>query len=158
MPISKLIVAWSYALALALSCITLLCASGCVIVPVRLSTQTRDTAGEPKKLDFTFLKSGSTTKEEVTKNLAAIDTRVNENDFFWGRWESSNWGYEGFVALPPSGAGGKREWTTNNLLVAFDQKGVVKSWAVVDDKKLDQQIDPSTIFVGWSTTLRLPTT
>jgi len=75
-------------------------ASGCVIVPVRLSTQTRDTAEEPKKLDFTFLKSGSTTKEEVTKNLAAIDTRVNENGFFWGRWESSNWGYGGFVALP----------------------------------------------------------
>ncbi|HUD66145.1 MAG TPA: hypothetical protein VMQ17_16260 [Candidatus Sulfotelmatobacter sp.] len=29
----------------------------------------------------------------------------------------------------------------HSLLVAFDQKRVAKSWAVVDDKKLDQQVD-----------------
>jgi len=103
MPISKLIVAWSHALAFALSWIALLSVSGCVIVPVRLPTQTKDIGGEPKKLDFTFLKSGSTTREEVAKNLAAIDTGVNQNDFFWGRWQSSTWGYGGFVVLPPQG-------------------------------------------------------
>jgi hypothetical protein len=138
----KLIVARSHTVALALSCMALLVVSGCVIVPVRLSKQTRDVAGKPQELDFTFLKAGSTTREEVTKNLAAIDAGVHQNDFFWGRWQSSTWGYGGFVALPPNGgAGGTRVWGTQNLLVAFDQKGVVKSWAAVDDKKLDQQID-----------------
>ena len=141
-PISKLIVTWLHALTFALSGVALLCASGCVIVPVRLPVQTKDTAGKLQKLDFTFLKSGSTTREEVTKNLAAIDTGVKQNDFFWGRWDSSTWGYGGFVAMPPSGgAGGTRVWGIRNLLVAFDQKGMVKSWAVVDDTKLDQQVD-----------------
>ena len=103
--------AWSHALAFALSWIALLSVSGCVTAPVRVPTQTKDDNGEPKKLDFTFLKSGSTTRGEVTKNLAANDTGVNQNDFFWGRWESSTWGYGGFVALPPhSGAGGTRVW------------------------------------------------
>ena len=67
MPISKRIVTWSRSLAFVLCCMSLWVASGCVIVPVRLPKQTKDVAGKPQALDFAFLKSGSTTKEQVTK-------------------------------------------------------------------------------------------
>jgi hypothetical protein len=129
-------------LASVLLAVSLLAISGCVIVPTRLPTQTRDTSGQSRKIDLTFLKPGVTTREEVGKTLASIDAQVDRADLFWGRWESSTWGYGGFVALPGAGgAGGARVWGSQNLLVSFDQKGLVKSWVVVDDKKLDQQLD-----------------
>src|SRR4051812_39834797 len=132
----------SRAMACALAAPLLLVLSGCVIVPVRLPTQTKDISGKVQKLDFTFLKAGSTTKDEVNKNLAPIDAQANEPGFFWGRWESSKWGYGAMVAgeMTPS-VGGGRVWGARNLFVSFDQKSVVTTWAVVDDKKLFHQLD-----------------
>jgi hypothetical protein len=118
-----------------------LSSSGCVIAPVPLSTKAKDISGNPVRLDLAFLKAGSTTRGEVTKNLGPIDTQVNQANFFWGRWQSSSWGYGGVVAVPDKGgAGGARVWGVHNLLVEFDQQGVVKSWSVVDDKKLLPQL------------------
>lgn len=133
----------SRAVACILSGVTLLAMFGCVIVPVRLPTQTRDISGGSQRLDFTFLKAGSTSRGEVTKNLGAIDTHADQADFFWGRWESSVWGYGGIVALPPiaGGGGGKRVWGSHNVLIRFDQNGIVTNWVVVDDKKLFPQLD-----------------
>ena len=110
----------------------------CVVVPVRLSTRTKDTTGNEQQLDFTFLKAGTTTRDEVVKNLAVIDTHINQLDIFWGRWESSNWGVGGFVALPPigGGAGGQRVWAARNIFVRFTPAGVVSDWTLVEDKEL----------------------
>jgi hypothetical protein len=116
----------------------LLVASGCAVVPVRVPSQTKDISGEPQKLDFTFLKSGSTKRDEVTNNLAVIDTRVKGNNFFWGRWESSTWGYGVVGFVPPQGG---RYWGTHNVLIQFDQDGIVRNWVVVDDRNLGQQLD-----------------
>jgi hypothetical protein len=47
------------------------------------------------------------------------------------------------VVAPPIGAGGggSRVWKAKNLLTGFDQHGALKSWKVVDDKKLFAQLD-----------------
>jgi hypothetical protein len=126
----------------ALAAVSLVVLSGCVIVPVRLPTQTKDISGKVQKLDFTFLEAGSTTRDAVTKNLAPIDTHANEAEFFWGRWESSKWAVGGFAGLGYGAvAGGGRVWGARNIFVNFDQKGIVSSWTVVDDKKLFHQLD-----------------
>src|SRR5581483_9134614 len=116
--------------------------SACVIVPVRLPTQIRDISGNPQNLDFAFLKAGLTQREEVLTRLAAIDTRTDQPEFFWGRWESSKWAVGGVVALPAAaGAGGSRIWGAHNLLIAFDDNGTVKNWVALNDHKLLQQLE-----------------
>jgi len=122
----------------ALVAICLMAVPGCVPVPIRVPTQTRDASGKLQQLDFTFLKSGLTTRDEVTKNLAAINTGVHESNFFWGRWDISKWRTTMVGYVPPDS---KRIWREHNLLIQFDPNGVVKTWVVVGDKNLDHQLD-----------------
>jgi len=116
---------------------------GCVVVPVPMSTRTRDVSRKPQTLDFSFLKPGLTTREEVAKNLAAIDTHVQPAGFFWGRWERSKWAF-GAAVIPDyasANALGGRIWGGQNVLVAFDQENIVSRWSIVADAKLHRQLD-----------------
>ena len=113
-------------------------AFGCVAVPVRMPTQTIDRSGKPLELDLTFLKPGSTTRDEVIKRLSAIDTGVSQSNFYWGRWDSSRWRTTAVGFVPPEG---ERVWRAHNLLIQFDQNGIVKTWLVAGDKELAQQLD-----------------
>jgi hypothetical protein len=121
-----------------IACVALMAASGCAAVPLRVPTKTRDVSGKPLEVDFTFLKSGSTTRDEVNSRLTAIDTHVNQSNLFWGRWDSSKWRSTAVGFVPPDG---ERIWRAHNLLIQFDQNGIVKNWGVTDDKKLAQQLD-----------------
>lgn len=108
------------------------------IVPVRVNNKTRDASGgTPQQLDIGFLRAGSTTREDVARNLAGISVGGNRN-FFWGRWEHSKWAVFGFGL---SGGGGGRAWSVSNLVIQFDQTGLVKSWEIVGDKDLDSKLD-----------------
>lgn len=122
----------------ALLAFSLFGAFGCVAVPVRMPAQTRDGSGKPLELDLTFLKSGSTTKDEVTKRLSAIDTGVSQSSFYWGRWDSSKWRTTAVGFVPPAG---ERVWRAQNLLIQFDQNGIAKTWVVAGDKELAKQLD-----------------
>jgi hypothetical protein len=124
-------------LAYTLVIVSVLTISGCVSVPVRVANKKRDVSGKPLDLDLTLIKSGSTTRDELTKKLAAIDTGINERNFFWGRWDTSKWRNTLVGFVPPEG---ERLWHAQNLLIQLDRNGVVKSWAVVDDKGLTQQL------------------
>jgi hypothetical protein len=103
----------------------LLSCGGCALVPVPVSSKTKDVSCQFLQLDLTFLKAGLTTREEVTKNLGVIDTQVNRPNFFWDRWESSTWGVVGVIRVP---VGGERVWGARNLLTEFNSQGTVKSW------------------------------
>jgi hypothetical protein len=61
-------------LAHVLATVSLLAISACVVVPVRVPTQERDVSGKPLNLDLTFLKAGATTRDELTKKLAAVNS------------------------------------------------------------------------------------
>jgi len=122
----------------------LLACSGCGLVlltsvPVRVPTKTKDISGTVRELNFTFLKAGYTTREEVAKNLAPIDTGTKEPRFFWGRWKRSSWASAPLLAPGPPLAA--REWGLQNILIAFDQKNVVQSWKVLKDKELFQELE-----------------
>ena len=110
----------------------------CIVVPVRVPESTKNTLGTQAQLDFSFLKTGTTTHEDVTKNLGAIDTGVNER-FFWGRWQSSKW----FVVAGMMGGGGgsDRVWKVHNILIEFDSNDMVSDWAILGDNALDERLD-----------------
>jgi len=119
-------------------CIPVLICVGCYPLPVRFPARTTDSSG--KAIDLTFLKSGSTTREEVSKKLNAIDTGAGQPDFFWGRLRMSKYRQIVMVGYVPIGPG-DRMWGTGNLLVSYDQKGFVKDFVVVRDSELLPQLD-----------------
>ena len=126
---------------LRLAWIALLCAffSGCVVVPMRAPTKTRSSSGEVgKKLDLDFIQVGTTTREEVGQKLAWVDTGVKDDRLFLGRWAESSWGVLWAAGGPPaSGAGGwERSWKTHNLLLDFDEIGVVQQVSFVSDEDI----------------------
>lgn len=117
------------------ACLALL---GCFPLPVRFPTQTTDAASQ--KIDLTFLKAGSTTREDVSQKLAAIDTGVNQKEFFWGRPRVSKYREILMVGYVPVGPL-DRMWGVENLLVSYDANGVVKTFAVVGDSHLLHELD-----------------
>ena len=96
----------------------------------RLPMRTRGPAGEAlptKQLDLAFLDAGGTQREEVVRRLSAVDTAYSNPRLFWGRWSDSKWGYWWLIAGGNSAAGdAKRVWHVHNLLVSFDENGVVQ--------------------------------
>lgn len=102
----------------------------------RLPTRTRGPAGEnlEKKLDLKFLDESGTHGEEVRQRLSSIDTGYANPRLFWGRWSASKWGYWWFVAAQTGAAGdAKRVWHAHNLLVSFDEDGLIREKKLIDD-------------------------
>ncbi len=101
----------------ALSVALLVVGSGCVYLgpslPVRVPAKTKDISGNVREPDFTFLKAGQTTRQEVAKSLLPIDTTTKQPGFFWDRWESSSWVSAPLLApYPPLGG---RDWGPQNI-------------------------------------------
>ncbi len=119
--------------------IALLCAScsGC-IVPMRVPTKTISVSGETgKKLDLEFIKVGATTREDVGLKLGWVDTGIKDDKLFVGRWAESSWGVAWAAGGGYSATGGwNRAWITHNLVLAFDEKGVVQQMSLVPDKDI----------------------
>jgi hypothetical protein len=111
---------------------------GCFPLPVRFPTRTTDASSQ--KVDLTFLKAGSTTREEVNQKLASIDTGVNQREFFWGRPHVSKYREILMVGYVPVGPL-DRMWGVEDLLVSYDANGVVKTFVVVGDSHLLRELD-----------------
>jgi hypothetical protein len=125
-----------------------LCAavSGCAGAgATRLPTRAKGSGGEAiqrKDLDLTFLQGDTARREEVVQRLSSIDTGYANPRLFWGRWTDSKWGY-GWFDLPCStkrcsgGTGdAKRVWHLHNLLVTFDENGVMQKKELISDDKV----------------------
>jgi hypothetical protein len=97
-----------------------------------------------KNIDLAFLHPGQTTRSEVNEKLKLIDTGYRGNHFFLGRWSSSTWG--GWVILAgmccEAVGGGGRVWSNGNLLVEFDDAGVVKRFETFGDSKAIRSLAP----------------
>lgn len=112
--------------------------SGCVGA-TRLRTKTSGPTGtklENNEVDLAFLQAGTTRREEVVNRLNRIDTGYSSPLMFWGRWSESKWGHWVILAVP-GGAGGDagRNWHVHNVLVSFDENGVMESKELVDGEK-----------------------
>jgi hypothetical protein len=132
-----------------------LCAilSGCIgATPLPRRTRTA-TGAEVKSVDLTFIHPGQTTRDEVREKLKIIDTGYAGDRYFLGRWSSSSWGgwMIGAGMCCEAIGGGGRVWKTGNLLVEFDDAGIVKRSESFDDRKAARLLDP----VAANTPLRL---
>ena len=124
----------------------LLCTSlsGCIgATPLPKRTRTPE-GTEVKNVDVKFIHPGQTTRAEVKEKLKLIDTGYPNDHFFLGRWSSSTWG--GWIILVGTccetvgGAG--RVWKSGNLLVEFDEAGVVTRSEPFDDRKAIRMLGP----------------
>jgi len=111
--------------------------TACIVIPVRVPESTKNSLGNQEQLNFSLLKPGATTRNDVIKDFGAIDTGVHER-FFWGRWQSSKWLV---VAGSIGGGGGDRVWNVRNVLIQFDSNDTVSDWAIVGDSELDKRLD-----------------
>ena len=114
--------------------------SGCIgATPLPKRTRTPE-GTEVKNIDMSFIHPGQTTRAEVREKLRLIDTGYKGDRFFLGRWSSSTWG--GWIVLAgmccEAIGGGGRVWKTGNLLVEFDEAGIVKRAEPFDDRKAIQ--------------------
>jgi hypothetical protein len=93
-----------------------------------------DGANLENHLDLQFLDESGTHVEEVRQRLSAIDTGYANPRLFWGRWSESKWGWWVVVAAPGGAAGdAKRVWHAHNLLVRFDENGLLQEKKLIDD-------------------------
>ena len=117
-------------------CATLL---GCIgATPLHKRTRTPQ-GTEVKNIDLSFLTPGQTTRADVKEKLKLIDTGYQGDHYFLGRWSSSTSGTWMF-GLPGAFAG--RVWKSGNLLVEFDDAGVVKRFEPFDDAKALRHLAP----------------
>ena len=117
----------------------LLC--GCVGA-TRLPVKVVNPAGiriQQKEIDLSFLQAGTTQRDEVAHQLAPVDTSYDNPRIFWGRWSESRWGYWWVLGWPcdncMAGDAG-RLWRMKNLLVTFDENGLVSDRHMVNDAQL----------------------
>jgi hypothetical protein len=120
-----------FAVCLALALCSLL--SGCIpaaILPV--STRTVGMSGNnvDGQLDVSFLEVGTTHREEVLEKLAVMNTGYSSPRLFWGRWFVSTRYSSNAILDKPS-----RVWNANNVLVMFDENGVVTDTKLITDNK-----------------------
>jgi len=109
---------------------------GCII-PIHNAKKTRVPSGLETKstVDPSFIKVGQTSREEVVEKLGWADTGVKDDRFFICRWSESSWAALWFLGGPGAGeAGWYRPWNDHNLLIEFDEKGVVQRSTYFPDK------------------------
>jgi hypothetical protein len=92
--------------------------------------------------DLSFLQVGSTSREEVFEKLNWINTGIQEQGLFVGRWSAYSKDWVWVWAPPPVyGMPGTQEnWRPNNLMVEFDARGVVKQFRVLSDSDFFREI------------------
>jgi len=118
------------------------CALLCSCVgATRLPVRATGPAGalQPKAIDLNFVQTGSTQREEVAHQLAAVDTTYSNPRLFWARWSESRWGYWWVVGMPCNScmaADAHRKWHFKNFLVTFDENGLATTKDTITDDKL----------------------
>lgn len=79
--------------------------------------------------DYTFVKEGQTSRQEVWDRLGWADVGLNERRLFWLRWAASSTGIEtqsGYVTFPDAiGKINNKSGTIHNLLIEFDESAIV---------------------------------
>jgi hypothetical protein len=123
----------------------LLCLSlgGCIgVTPLPKVTRTPQGV-EEKTVDLDFIQPGTTTRAEVRDKLKLIDTGLQSERFFLGRWSSSSSG--GWIFLVGLGGGvgnASRIWKSGDLLVEFDSAGLVTKSETFNDSHLNARLLP----------------
>lgn len=106
-----------------------------------MKTRAVGTTGiEKNRMDFQFIQAGKTTRDEVVTKLTWIDTGLEHQRLFWGRWyrSSSEWvDIAGPLILDSIAS---RRWGDRNLLVEFNERGTVERTRELSDSKLNEEL------------------
>ena len=108
---------------------------GCFPVPLRVPTRLKSLSCAEIEVDLDFIRAGLTGRDEVLNNLYCVDVGAPDDAIFWGRWSDSSW-------YKVSEGANKRLWNIRNLLIEFDEWGVVERHRVVPDKELLRELAP----------------
>lgn len=103
----------------------LLMLSSCIVPPLPLSHRTEAPNGA-KLPGLDFIQPGATSRGQVEQNLKSLDTLATPG-MFWGRFNHS-------VMSDPAG---NRYWSRDNLLITYDDQGLVKTSRRVGDDHLN---------------------
>jgi hypothetical protein len=98
------------------ACGSWLACMGATPVPVRNRGPARAQI-QTSALDMSFLELPAVQQQEVTDKLGSIDTGYRDPHLFWGRWPDS------------------RIWRVKNLLITFDDNGVMQKREIIDDDR-----------------------
>jgi hypothetical protein len=111
---------------------------GCLAVYPTPTRTVGAPGGERKgKVGLDFIRVGTTGREEVVQKLGWTDVGIKDERLFQGRWVSSSWGV---TVGDPYGSTTSRIWGGHNLLIEFDEKGVVKRYSAFGDAELVKQL------------------
>jgi len=114
---------------------------GCLAAPMRVPTHTQGPSGKHTNTDLSFLRVGSTTREDVVQHLGWADSQLKNDRLFLARWRDSKWVVAWAVGGGYSGTGGApRLWHTHNLVVEFDDKDVVSAYHGFGDDALAKEL------------------
>jgi hypothetical protein len=107
--------------------VTLACSLvSCIgVVPVQEKNRIPN-AETQHPLDFRFLQSGVTTRAQVAEKLKDVQMETGDPQLFWARWSRSRaaW-FAGIAGGYNAAFEGERIWRPANLLIEFDDKGIV---------------------------------
>lgn len=120
----------------------ILCAS-CVVFPVPTHKHMKGASGTPvpKQADLKFIKSGETRRQEVLEKLAWADAGLSGERLFLARWKDTHMAV--CAAAGGAYAGGAdcgRIWHTRNVLIGFDQQGIVQEVRQVRERDLATEL------------------
>lgn len=105
--------------------LSLLLLSACIVPPLPMTHRTEAPNGA-KLPDLDFIQPGVTARDQVEQNLKSLDTGATPG-MFWGRFNHS-------VMSDP---GGSRYWSRDNLLITYDDQGLVKTSRRVGDDHMN---------------------
>ncbi|HUJ40120.1 MAG TPA: hypothetical protein VLW54_06210 [Candidatus Acidoferrales bacterium] len=88
--------------------------------------------------DVRTIQPGKSRRDDVLTAFKGIDTGIPVPWLFWGRWKSSS---AALRALTDAGFEQIPIWKANNLLVEFDDGGVVKHSATIPDEHVVPELE-----------------
>lgn len=116
---------------------TVLLQIGCIF-PYPAPTRHKTRRLSKQNFDFAFITPGLTTKAEVEEKLSQLSSGANTPGMFWGRFATSNKGVGVVIGGPGAAMGDvSRVWTDRNILVTYDENGVVRESRMIAENKID---------------------
>jgi hypothetical protein len=114
--------------------------AGRVVVPIKMRTRVEAPAGTKHVISKNDFIPGKTPREDVEGRYGAAAVETDAAGLFWGRFRASSWAFAAFTALPAPYATGGRLWGVRNLIVTFDENGLVRDSFVVSEGDLHRRL------------------
>jgi hypothetical protein len=115
--------------------LTLAGLTGCLITPpIRTTTAIKTKAGDKQTIPKLAPVVGVSTREQVNEQYHAFAVNSGMPNVFLGQFNKSSWAMTAGVLY--AGGFDGRMWNENSILATFDERGVVKTFEILPNKKV----------------------